>query len=492
MSPGWLSSLNPINAFPEYHGPYAVGTIDVEIPAADLPAPCETPEDAQPTIAFRVFYPCVRPSSKQSNRPVRWIAQPQRPTLAALMRFLGLQDRTASTLSLITQQLYWIKIPAHRNAQLLDPPTSNGRWPVTFFSHGLAGSRNAYSHICGDLASNGMMVVALDHRDGSSPIQYVRATADTDARIVDQVKVSHDQNDEVFEARDKQLRIRLWEMSMAYEALMKIDGGAKVENLDENTSHRRKERVEVLERFRGKLDIHRPGKVSWCGHSFGASTIVQLLKSVYYSNERSRGAGKPLFTPSADAAIRQQITRDSATVLLDLWGLPLLSPSQKFLWDRPLPSHANVLSVLSEGFFKWKKNLDANRHIVTGPSKPRQVKNNAPVPAWAQLRDQSPSEDSGYASQDSDSQTQNLKQRTSGQSSEGPHMFLGSRSASRKQRIQSKSLSSMCVLFYSLSAKLRLRSLERTTRQYWTKEAKLGVGCRSLWKISTRPGTIVR
>lgn len=67
----WLSALNPINYFPDYHGPYDVGTVDVEVPAADLPAASDTPEGAQPTISFRIFYPCVRPGKDEEERPVR-------------------------------------------------------------------------------------------------------------------------------------------------------------------------------------------------------------------------------------------------------------------------------------------------------------------------------------------------------------------------------------------------------------------------------------
>ena len=430
----YLSGLSPVNAFPDYHGPYSVGTVDVEIPVADLPSPCETPEGAQPTIAFRIFYPCVKPA-RDHERAVRWVPQPQRLSVAALIRFLGVKDRTASTLSYAMQQFYWIKIRAYRNAQMLDAPTTNGRWPVTVFSHGLAGSRNAYSYICGDLASNGMVVIALDHRDGSSPVQYVRATASTEARIIPTNKINHDANDEVFEARDKQLRIRLWEISMAYGALMKIDAGQKIENLDENTSSRRKERVEVLLPFKDTLNIHRPGQVTFCGHSFGAATMTQLVKAIYYSSELPNDAGKPLISPTAEAAIVQQITPHNPVLLLDLWCLPLKSPNQKWLWDRPLPSYAvggcggdNVLSVLSEGFHKWTQNLDANKHIIAVPS--RSSRASAPatftresrrqLPNWARIKDESPSPDSGYASQASQSPSRSPA-RSSNVSR--PHMF---------------------------------------------------------------------
>ena len=429
-----LSSLNPINAFPEYHGPYAVGTVDVEIPAFDLPSPSETPEGAAPTIAFRIFYPCVKPS-KDDSRPVRWVPQPQRLTLAALMRFLGVKERTANGLSYLTQQFYWIKLRAYRNAQILDPPTSNGRWPVTIFSHGLAGSRNAYSYVCGDLASNGMIVIALDHRDGSSPIQYVRATSGTGAHIVHTIKISHTPSEEVYRARDEQLRIRLWEISMAHEALIKIDAGEEVENLDMNTSLRRQERAEVLKQFDGKLDIHRAGKVSFCGHSFGAATMAQLVKSVYYCNERPPGTGKTLITPNLDAAILQQVTANNPLLLLDMWGLPLQSPEQAWLWEKPLPGYVeggprgeNILSVLSEGFHNWSENLNINKHIVAEPSRSRRP-SAAPkltrekghlLPAWARLRDQSPSKDSGYASNDSRSPARSLTREASRGSEPSP------------------------------------------------------------------------
>lgn len=425
----WFTGWNPIKYFPDYNGYYDVGTVDVEIPADDLPSPSDTPEDAQPTIAFRIFYPCVKPASNEIDRPVRWIPQPQRATIQSFAKFLGCRETLAKGVSFIPQQLYWIKLPAHRNAKLLEPPTSTGRWPVTIFSHGLAGSRNAYSQICGDLASNGMIVIALDHRDGSSPIQYVRATANTEAHIVYPVKISHDPiTDEVYKGRDKQLRIRLWEIAMAYEALKKIDAGHNIENLDSNTSRIRRERREVLWQFNDMLDIHQPGKVSWAGHSFGAASTVQLLKEIYYHKDRTEFDGRPLFSPKADAAIKEQIMPESPVILLDMWGLPLHSPEQSFLWERPLPSYAkggpngaNLLAVLSEAFQNWEANLSINKHTIAKPSISRRP-SMAPklsrekgklLPNFARLRAPSPSSDSGYVSENSRSTPNSLRRMQS-------------------------------------------------------------------------------
>lgn len=424
-----LGGWNPIVSFPRYRGPFEVGTVDVEIPAADLPSPSDAPEGAAPTIAFRIFYPCEKPGPSDQDRPVRWIPQPQRATIRAFANFVGVKSpKLANLISYMPQQLYWITLPAHRNAKLLDPPTSHGRWPVTVFSHGLAGSRNAYSYVCGDLASNGMIVIALDHRDGSSPIQYVRATQHSEAHIVDPVKISHEPCPEVYEARDNQLRIRLWEISMAFEALMKIDGGQAVENLDINAGTRRKERVEVLWQFDGMLDIHRAGKVTWAGHSFGAATTVQLLKSIYYHKERPADAGKPLIVPNPDAAVVSQILPESPALLLDMWCLPLRSPFQSYLWEKPLPTYAvggpagsNVVSILSEAFYNWEDNLNINKHIVAPPTISRRP-STAPrltrdrgrlLPNWARLRDESPSKDSGYASELSRSPMRSLTRQRS-------------------------------------------------------------------------------
>ncbi|KAL1302211.1 hypothetical protein AAFC00_002639 [Neodothiora populina] len=367
-----FSRLNPTPAFPEYTGPYRVGTIDVEIPAADIPSPSPLPDSAPSTIAFRVFYPCEQ---TPTTRPVRWIPSPQRPTITAFAKFLGAGSTFASIFSLFPALLYYITIPALRNAPLLDPPTPNQRWPVMFFSHGLAGSRNMYSHICGSLSSHGLVVIAMDHRDGSSPIQYIRATKTTESRTVDALHLPHTPTQDVYDGRDKQLRMRLWELAMAHTALLKVDQGEHVDNLDENTSHDRKKREEVLDQFAGKLDVHEPGKIAFGGHSFGACTTIQLLKTVFYGTNKPEAAANSLIQLKPDSDLAKQITSSTPIALLDLWCLPLRSPSQKWLWENPLPAYAPggpggraIVSILSQGFFNWAGNCNDAKRAITPPA----------------------------------------------------------------------------------------------------------------------------
>jgi platelet-activating factor acetylhydrolase len=268
------------------------------------------------------------------------------------------------------------------------------------FSHGLAGSRNAYSHICGSLASHGLVVIAPDHRDGSAPISFVRATATTPAKEVTYKRYSHTPSPEVYQGRDNQLRIRLWELGCIFDGLVKIDGGAskvgeghveveKIKNLDPNDGEKRGVRTEVLDMFAGKLDVHRPGHVVFAGHSFGATTVTQFVKHVYYGGPdvaqsgTQEGMNQPvdakvvmqesLFTPDRESVLVQQVSPSTPVLLLDMWCLPLRSKSTRWLSEKPMPCYNapfggdRLLAVLSEKFANWEGNLNDMRKALSPP-----------------------------------------------------------------------------------------------------------------------------
>src|ERR1700761_8913013 len=260
------------------------------------------------------------------------------------------------------------RIPVHRNAKLLQPESSE-RWPIMVFSHGLGGSRNAYSHICGLIASHGVCVIAPDHRDNSSPISFVRATTNTPARIIPYQRYSHTPSSEIYQARDAQLRIRLWELGLIHDTIVKIDLGECPPNLDHNHAEKGK-RTEMLPMFKDLLDLHRPGSIIWAGHSFGATTMVQFMKSTYHGPppEPKGEFDETVFLPDRSSHLTKQITSSSVALLLDMWCLPLRSPSTRWLWDKPMPCYdvssnspaggKALLSVLSEAFSKWDGNLN--------------------------------------------------------------------------------------------------------------------------------------
>jgi platelet-activating factor acetylhydrolase len=273
---------------------------------------------------------------------------------------------------LFPQLLNHTSIPVHTNADILEPTTTSKRWPVIVFSHGLGGSRNAYSHICGSLASHGIVVVAPDHRDGSAPISFVH-TPDVKEKLqrVEYKRIDHKPSAEVYQARDEQLRVRLWEIGLIHDALLKIDERTRVRNVAEDqTKHAGKD---MLTMFSHLLNVHEPGAIGFAGHSFGACTTVQLLKSVFHRTETPVTGYKPLFTPSASSRLAHQITPATPALLFDLWTLPIQSPDTAWLSAKPMPAYSgaqggrNILAVLSEGFYKWTSNMQQTKLAVAPP-----------------------------------------------------------------------------------------------------------------------------
>lgn len=391
----FISRFNPIPSFPAYTGPYSVGTLDVEVPTAQLPSPSSSdpPDPSISTVSFRIFYPCERPA--KAPKPVYWLSEPQQEYFKGYAKFLGASPRLAEFIQWVclpdglqkhriadiacnlsfrplSSFVSCITIPALRDAPLSVPTTTTKRWPVLVVSHGLGGTKNAYSHLAGSLSSHGMVVIAPEHRDGSGPISIIRNVDGTRNKSVDNISLPHVASQEVRDRRDEQLRIRLWELGLIHEMLLKIDRGETLTNIADDG-----ERVAEsdLGMFASKLDIHSPGCISWLGHSFGAATLVQFFKSVFYRSPTSAPPSyRPLFTPLEDSPITMQITSSSPLGLLDLWAPPLRSLKTSWLWEQPLPCYApsgpggsSLLVILSEAFFKWSVNLNFTKSVVFPP-----------------------------------------------------------------------------------------------------------------------------
>ena len=228
------------------------------------------------------------------------------------------------------------------------------------FSHGLGGTANAYSQICGSIASHGMVVVAPDHRDGSAPIAFIKDTPQGKLKAVDCKQYAHDPSSkETQDGRNAQLKIRCWELGLVHNALLRIDRGQNLTNTQGSVPSNN------LNGFRSQLDVHAPGKISWSGHSFGATTLVQFLKSSYY--------GGSFLYPRIPEELSRQITSASPMALLDLWSMPLTGPAPATMYKQPLPAFCGSpssppLAILSKGFYRWKDNFEHTLHTLTSPS----------------------------------------------------------------------------------------------------------------------------
>ena len=240
------------------------------------------------------------------------------------------------------------------------------------FSHGLSGTRNAYSHITGSIASHGMVVIAPEHRDGSAPISFINNQDGSPPKAIDYWSIQHYPSEEVYQnvsdSRNHQLKIRLWELGLVHDVLLKLDSGVPLTNIISNPKQ-----PTPLSMFASTLDIHRPGKIAWSGHSFGAAAIMQFIKSIFYPSEPNKGSIS-LYNPSRTNPLIKQITPSSPVSLLDVWTVPLKNLNTTYwLWEKPLPCYADPttcsppLAILSEAFYKWEMNLNNTKELISPP-----------------------------------------------------------------------------------------------------------------------------
>jgi len=279
--------------------------------------------------------------------------------------------RLTDNASFFPRILHYITIPVHKNAAILPSASADGRWPVLVFSHGLGGNRNTYSHLCGSVASHGVVVVTPEHRDGSAPVSYMRDPSDPltrTSRTVQYERADHTPTPEVHALRTAQLQTRLWELGLLHDALLRVDAGAGAALSNLNASS-----AALLPMFKGRLAVREPGSVAFGGHSFGAATVAQFVKSVYYSPYPGAPAEfEALYDPAPASEVKRQITARTPLILLDIWLLPLRAPRTRWLWNQPLPCYAaagrggaGVVAVESQVFFRWRVHLKLTKRFLS-------------------------------------------------------------------------------------------------------------------------------
>ncbi|KAF7967532.1 hypothetical protein HWV62_31495 [Athelia sp. TMB] len=176
----WGALIN--RTLPDYGGPFPVGVCDIEVPVKSQTFGTFTHKDfpgadaglAMDTVLFSMFYPADAGSSKDQ---VVWFPKLTQ-TIDGFLRMAQRQPNIWYRMlayPIAAAAIYGTTFPAKPNAPLRAPPASEDpanpskNWPLMIFSHGVGCSRLMYSAFCGEMASRGFVVCAIEHRDGTSP-----------------------------------------------------------------------------------------------------------------------------------------------------------------------------------------------------------------------------------------------------------------------------------------------------------------------------------
>jgi len=305
---------------PQHTGPYAVGTIDIEVPAAP-PHPIEPslvfkgtsdPALELKTVLFSVYYPTTYAAAKSSKvKRHHWIPPPLWLRAKGYAKAAHISNRVTDAIftGAIRMLVGSITIPAAVDAPLSDHASANVNFetssetvheaqrilnadphdetkttsafsghPVIVFSHGTVSSRTDYSHYAGELAARGYVVVMLEHRDGSGPgSEIIRIGHPKETRLLfDRSEIENianvKHNEEISEAdfHIAQLSFREAEIEEAVRVMKMINNG------EGETLYRINSRGEgaTLANWTGRLNTD---DMIIAGHSYGATGALQAL-----------------------------------------------------------------------------------------------------------------------------------------------------------------------------------------------------------------------
>jgi len=218
--------------------------------------------------------------------------------------------------SLIGQNL---TIPIIRAAPI---SLSKSGWPVVIFSPGMGCNRFTMSQLCYQLASMGVIVVVIEHRDGSSFRSSYKIAKDMEVDVP-HVEVPIDQNE--YKTRNKQVNHRSEEITRALDLVYALNNGEPIDNVSDGAADL------DLGFFESSMDL---SNVFFMGHSFGGSSAI--------------------LAAATD-------TRVKSILALDPWMFPLAK--QKFQIDKPLDV-INTENFVNENNLKVIKEAASNNDTV--------------------------------------------------------------------------------------------------------------------------------
>eukprot|EP00092_Neocalanus_flemingeri_P022208 GFUD01024087.1.p1 GENE.GFUD01024087.1~~GFUD01024087.1.p1 ORF type:complete len:469 (+),score=121.47 GFUD01024087.1:48-1409(+) len=299
-------------------GPFQVGYLDLMTPGL--------PQDSS---LLRIYYPA--PSNTSITSPPLWADKECR---AGMLRFIqsaawdwptwvnnsefnplfAAKKILLSPAGFLTGfSLGWPLIGTVRTIPIaraapLAPHVGSG-WPVVVFSHGMGCNRFNMSQLCYQLASQGVMVVAVEHREGSGFGTFYM-NGDT-VENIPHLQVPVDENE--YRVRNKQINHRCEEVLRAIDLLVKINAGEAITNVIDKNNNAVKSDLTIL-----KSSMDLTNNLYLAGHSFGGSTV--LLASSLNTKVKAVFAMDPWMYPLAEQKF--EIAKPTLIVNTDIFVNP--------------------------------------------------------------------------------------------------------------------------------------------------------------------------
>lgn len=405
----------PGRALPTYTGPYSIGTMEIEVPVQHPRQFSHITRKGRhllqlETVLMTIYYPAALETHHLTSKNDKysrqlWLGRPRLNIAGGYARFAGMPEWVGLPIFALSM---FTKLPAYRNAPLADhwAPTVSIEesditikdkrgdkpegapdkpvFPLIMFSHGLGGTRTMYSSVCGEFASYGFVVCAVEHRDGSGPRTYInhpREGQDSVKGEVEKEHVDHSEEerrrgydivDYIFpkdnpgdtgpnnekgvdhELRNAQLDLRSAEIAEAFKVLEVLVSGNGQLIADRNLRQKgykasSSHGLERVEWARWKDRVHLRN-VTACGHSFGAATVTNMLR---------QPENWPWFTQG---------------IIYDIWGAGARPIDARKPDNRV---QVPLLALNSEAFTYWPDNFDVvSKVIEETQAEP------SPAPSW--------------------------------------------------------------------------------------------------------------
>ncbi|XP_068039385.1 platelet-activating factor acetylhydrolase isoform X1 [Anomalospiza imberbis] len=308
------SSTEKFYRIPEGKGPHSVGCTDLMT------------ENAVEGSFLRLYYPAYDATDIEE---ARWI--PDKEYYQGLCDFLNMYRIVGERL--FHYYVGSVTCPAKSNAAF----KPGEKYPLLVFSHGLGAFRTIYSAICIEMASQGFIVAAVEHRDESASATYYckrrsvsesqeESTPNMEKEWIYYRKLKTGEEERCL--RHKQVQQRAQECIKALNLILKINSGEEVTNVLHSDFD-----------WNSLKDSVDTSRIAVMGHSFGGATVIESLSKEI---------------------------RFRCGIALDVWMLPVGDDIYQNSVQQPL------LFINSEKF-QWAENILKIKKLISNDSNKKMI-----------------------------------------------------------------------------------------------------------------------